>query len=49
MRGFAIYHRDSRVLEWDATAERSYLETIGHPGPQLKEWYVGKTKCETKG
>lgn len=48
MRGFATYHRDTGILEWDARAERDYLEAIGHPGPQPYAWYQGTARCEVK-
>lgn len=48
MRGWAVYHRDTHVLEWDATGEQEYLESIGHPGPEPSEWYQGKAQCEVK-
>ena len=48
MRGWARYHRDTHELEWNAEDELSYLQAIGHPGPQPRQWYSGKTICVAK-
>ena len=48
MRGWAVYRRDTHILEWDATAERDYLDAIGHPGPQSRQWYRGKVQCDAR-
>ena len=37
MRGDIAYHRDSHILEWDATAEYDYLSTIGHAPSEPRE------------
>ena len=48
MRGWAVWHRDAHVLEWDATAQYDYSVAISHPGPNPRQWYAGKVHCEVK-
>ncbi len=45
MRGSAVYHRDSHLLEWDATAEYDYLDGIGHAPSEPRDSYSGKAQC----
>ena len=48
MRGWAVFHRDTHMLEWDATSQYEYGRIIGHPGPHGRDWYVGKSVCAVK-
>jgi len=48
MRGWAVFHRDTRVLEWDATAQYDHNSAIGYPGPHPRAWYAGTARCEVK-
>jgi hypothetical protein len=45
MRGWVVFHRDTHVLEWDASAEYDYLDAIGHTPDEPRSSFAGKSQC----
>ena len=46
MRGYAVFDRKTYVLDWDATAEYDYLDTIGHTPKESRDIFKGRMQCK---
>jgi hypothetical protein len=46
MRGNAVFHRNTRVLEWDARGQYEYEAAIGHPPTVPIETFMGSAVCK---
>lgn len=45
MRGFAELNRKTGRLDWDASSEYAYLETIGQPSGRPESDFKGRMLC----
>jgi hypothetical protein len=49
MRGWAVFHRDTHVLEWDASDEYDYLDYIGQTPSDPRSTFAGASRCTVDG
>jgi hypothetical protein len=49
MRGYVVLDRKTLALDWDTTAEREYLDAIGHPSDQPADDFSGHMQCKKAG
>lgn len=45
MRGWAAFHSDTHMLEWDTSAEYDYLDYIGQTPDEPRSATAGKSQC----